>query len=95
MNDQQGDNADLPTVNSTSAIALGRMNAKSTLGQLEKYYTGGPPVDGINYAAAWSIREITGREFPPAEARIVRLSGFSLKPNAPRLAEGEEESSGK
>ena len=85
MNDQEGDNPDISEVWATCAIALGRMKATSTLNELRQYYGGEPPVDGLNYAAAWSIREMTGEEIPPTVARILKTTGFNLEPSGSRL----------
>lgn len=76
---------DIPEVWATSAKALGRMKAASALDELRKYYTGGPPVDGVNYAAAWSIQKLTGESFPPPVPRVVKLGRFDLKPIDDRL----------
>lgn len=80
---------DVPEMWSTTAIALGRMNAKSEIDELRKYYTGGPPVDGSNYASAWALRELTGEEFPPPVPRIILESKFDLKPIGSRIESAE------
>jgi hypothetical protein len=68
-----------------SAIALGRMHANSAVKDLERYFLGKPPRGLLDYASAWSIREITGRDFPAPVAQFAYKSGFNLTPGRARI----------
>lgn len=92
MHDQVSDTAESPELCATCAVALGRMNAQSALKDIERYYDGTPPVSGMHYAAAWAIRELTGREFPDPVSPIVNVTGFSLEPIGARLRENVDPS---
>lgn len=90
MNDQTSETAESSEVWATCAIALGRMKAKSALSELRKYYFGEPTVSGFSYATAWSIRELTGEDFPPPVSKVISTSGFNLEPIGQRLGIAEK-----
>lgn len=82
-----------PNDRAMAIIAMGRMKAESQLPALRKYYPGGTPDDPVNYAAAWSIREMTGEAFLPPKTRVRRAVNFGLIPTGKRLLEGAEDDS--
>ena len=82
-----------PNDRAMAAMAIGRMKATSQLDVLRKYYKGGPPVDGISYAAAWAIRKLTGEPFPPRKSKSPRAVDFNLTPIGSRPTTSTEENS--
>ena len=85
LHDQASIPPEIFEVVDSAAIALGRMKARSALKDLEQYYPGEAPRSRLSYACAWSIREITGRDFPPPVAPLAYTSGFNLEPTKARL----------
>jgi len=85
MNDQILDPSESEELCATCAIALARMGAKSAVDDIQQYYEGTPPISGLNYAAAWSIRELTGKDFPDPASPIMKRTGFNLEPGFARI----------
>ncbi len=63
-----------------SAIALGRMNARDALPELELYSEPSGIHTDVGYACCWAIREITGQEFKPPGRSIQYYRNFFLQP---------------
>ncbi|MDG1874552.1 MAG: hypothetical protein P8J27_11620 [Mariniblastus sp.] len=85
MNDQIIAPPETEELCAACAMALARMGAQSAVGDIQKYYEGTPPVSGLIYAAAWSIRELTGKNFPPPASPILKQAGFNLEPGYTRI----------
>jgi hypothetical protein len=85
LHDWASDPGEIFPVCSMSAIALGRMKANSAVKDLERYFLGKPPRGLLDYSSAWSIREITGRDFPAPVAQFAYKSGFNLTPGRARI----------
>jgi hypothetical protein len=90
MNDQVADPSESDQLCAACAIALGRMKAKSAVRDLNRYYDDGPVTSGMNFAAAWAIREITGEAFADPVAAVISKTGFNLEPGIARLELSEE-----
>ena len=63
-----------------SAIALGRMKARSALPELEMFGEPNGVQTEVGYACCWAIREITGQEFKPPGQSFQYHGDFFLQP---------------
>jgi hypothetical protein len=71
-------NPELLTVRRMSAIALGRMNAKSHLGTLRQYVEEAPNMAG--QGCIWSLQRMTGEVHEYPLVRPVESSEWFLRP---------------
>jgi hypothetical protein len=70
----------MPAVRTQSAVALGRMGARSQLRTLEQFVD----ADGIGVpsgrASAWAVTRLTGKPYPELPTIATGVRGWFLEP---------------
>ncbi|MCI0458108.1 MAG: HEAT repeat domain-containing protein, partial [Gemmataceae bacterium] len=67
-------------VQAMSAVALGRMKAKTALHTLRSFWSGKPTLDPVPTACGWAIAQITGEVVPPAGIVEIMARDWFLTP---------------